>query len=291
MSLTVAVLEPLNATTTSMNWEKESSFSYASSLRSLAKMTSAKSTRPTTSTSRSCMVRVASWLLMICTNSCLEMALLPSSSSTSLKIFSSFDFAYCTARSSRSAAATALTTSHKTPISMFITVSVAMRTNTSSSNMRGIPSCWRASASELMSSSRAPLIHRVCMPASTESKYCVPASVPWSSCWKAMAKTYSTTPSSSSIKPTHLAAETMPLTRIMSSGMARRSRAMRAMRVSRTSRRSRSIVFPSRCCPPPSNVSPVVRIAMDMTQVSPTISITRAKSKQNHASLKQFLFS
>mmetsp|Transcript_46758 Transcript_46758/g.130181 ORF Transcript_46758/g.130181 Transcript_46758/m.130181 type:complete len:271 (-) Transcript_46758:287-1099(-) len=250
---------------------------------SFAKMTSAKSTSPTTSTSRSCMVRVASPFSMIFTNSDLEMFWLWSSSSTLSKILRSFDLAYAMAKSSLSAAATALTTSHSTPMSMFITVRVAMRRNKSNRSITGTLSCCKAVTRSLTSSSNAPLIHKVCMEPSTEKKKRSPTGLPLRIWQKMMAKTYSTPPSSTNVKKTDRAAEHRPFTRITSSGTARRSRAMRAMRVSRTSRNTRrTLVLPR----PVLAVSDCVRYTERViTQVSSTISATRSKSKQNQGSL------
>mmetsp|Transcript_66631 Transcript_66631/g.206030 ORF Transcript_66631/g.206030 Transcript_66631/m.206030 type:complete len:274 (+) Transcript_66631:450-1271(+) len=236
------------------------------------------------------MVRVASLFSMTFTNSSLEMFLLPSVSSTSSKILCSFIRAYCTARSSRSAAATALTTSHRTPISMFITVSVAMRRKKSRASIRKTLSCCRAVDSSLTSSKSAPLIHSVCMPSSTEPKCCFPTSVPLQSCWKPMENMYTTTANSKSIRPTQRMADTIPFTRIMSSGIARSSRAMRAMRVKRNNRKTRRTdVLPNPTLFAAS-ASLFINRTTVMTQVSDTMRITKAKSKQNHLSLRQSRF-
>mmetsp|Transcript_8652 Transcript_8652/g.18881 ORF Transcript_8652/g.18881 Transcript_8652/m.18881 type:complete len:224 (+) Transcript_8652:1915-2586(+) len=125
-SFTVALLEPRNWRTTCMNSLK---FKVRGSplLSSSAKMKSAKSTSPMTSTSTSLRASVASLLARICSNSTFDIVPSPSWSilvSTSCILF----FTKSTVNVSFSVAATALTTSVRTPISMFIKVRAAKRT-------------------------------------------------------------------------------------------------------------------------------------------------------------------
>mmetsp|Transcript_26620 Transcript_26620/g.84454 ORF Transcript_26620/g.84454 Transcript_26620/m.84454 type:complete len:354 (+) Transcript_26620:346-1407(+) len=127
MSFTVAVFDPRKESTTSI---KSPKLNCTSSMPSSdSKMKSARSTNPHTSTStllRSC---TAASLSMIALNSLLEIMWSPSSSRPPCsRIARNPSLTVPTVICSFSTAATALTTSHSTPISMFMTVSAARST-------------------------------------------------------------------------------------------------------------------------------------------------------------------
>mmetsp|Transcript_82772 Transcript_82772/g.229791 ORF Transcript_82772/g.229791 Transcript_82772/m.229791 type:complete len:357 (-) Transcript_82772:625-1695(-) len=128
MSFTVAVFVPRNESTISMNSGNFSCFSSCSPY-SCAKMKSAKSTRPYTSTFTASRSLVASGLSIMASNSDLEIIWLPSVSKPPLSMMSMKpSLTVATAIVSLSVAATALTTSHSTPISMFMTMRAAKQT-------------------------------------------------------------------------------------------------------------------------------------------------------------------
>mmetsp|Transcript_19287 Transcript_19287/g.55991 ORF Transcript_19287/g.55991 Transcript_19287/m.55991 type:complete len:200 (+) Transcript_19287:658-1257(+) len=113
------------------------------------------------------------------------------------------------------------------------------------------------------------------------------SSVSMVSCVKAMANTYSSRQSRHSVKKTDRVAAAIPLIRIMSSGIARRSRAILAMRVSRASRKTRRIdALPK----PPELAPPMIRIRPVVTHVSTTITNTSTESKANQVSFNPLRF-
>mmetsp|Transcript_103533 Transcript_103533/g.288273 ORF Transcript_103533/g.288273 Transcript_103533/m.288273 type:complete len:200 (-) Transcript_103533:128-727(-) len=143
MSFTVAVFVPRSCITTSMKLGKVSCLLPSSSTgaASSSKMKSARSTKPTTSTSTSCRALVASGLTRIFSNSALEMCLFPSLSKVKT-MSANFRFTKLTAISSFSTAATTLTTSTSTPISMFMMVRAARSTKnkkTAAKTMLSLP--------------------------------------------------------------------------------------------------------------------------------------------------------
>mmetsp|Transcript_85226 Transcript_85226/g.264832 ORF Transcript_85226/g.264832 Transcript_85226/m.264832 type:complete len:328 (+) Transcript_85226:215-1198(+) len=129
MSFTVATFDPRSERTVSMKSGK--AICTSAPWSSAWKMKSARSTRAYTSTSTFESKCTASGLSRISTNSCLEIMLSPSlSMPPRAMIPMKPSFTVATAICSLSVAATALTTSHRTPISMFMTVRADNSTKT-----------------------------------------------------------------------------------------------------------------------------------------------------------------
>mmetsp|Transcript_28798 Transcript_28798/g.61194 ORF Transcript_28798/g.61194 Transcript_28798/m.61194 type:complete len:289 (-) Transcript_28798:580-1446(-) len=256
----------------------------ASSSSWSSKMKSTKSTTPTGSTPTSSKARAASGLARICMNSSLEICMSQFASSCS-RICCSLPVTKVTTISSFSVLATALTTSQSTPISMFITVSAARRTKKPKSSKQTPLSLPISLQTAARLSSKVPYTRREYMDIPTLSKYLAPMMVSADNCVKAIAKTYMMMIKRHITKKTDRIADTIPLMRIMSSGM---ERSIRAMRDNRSRRKSRKMeAFPPR--PPPPEPPDRVRIAF-ITQVSITIMKTRIESKVNHPSRRPFLF-
>mmetsp|Transcript_68205 Transcript_68205/g.197569 ORF Transcript_68205/g.197569 Transcript_68205/m.197569 type:complete len:232 (-) Transcript_68205:1528-2223(-) len=131
MSFTEALFVPRRARTSSTNFWKLKSLSFftsssSSSSSSFPKMNSMLSTRPKGSTPLPCNDLHASLSWSNLVKSSLEMVASLSTRSTPTAFFQAFSkcaLMTCTAMVSFSLAATALTTSHNTPMSMFMTVS------------------------------------------------------------------------------------------------------------------------------------------------------------------------
>mmetsp|Transcript_86097 Transcript_86097/g.240743 ORF Transcript_86097/g.240743 Transcript_86097/m.240743 type:complete len:279 (+) Transcript_86097:1107-1943(+) len=276
MSFIMAGFELRSCSAMSKNSEKLSSLSWPGS--SSVKMKSASSTIPTTSTSTARNALTATSDSKIAKNSFLEISRFPSVSIASTT-FPSLSCTRLTAISSRSTAATALTTSHSTPISMFITVSAPR--STKSRKMAGMtkPSSPRSPSTSPILSSSVPWISNVYMLLGTELKYFSPFLVPAVSCVKAIAKTYIRIKSKQRVKKTERMAATIPLMRIMSSGMARSSLAILATRDKRKRRTNlRTDALPM---PPPPAPPPAASMKRVSTHVSNTIMRTSVESKTN----------
>mmetsp|Transcript_47295 Transcript_47295/g.110506 ORF Transcript_47295/g.110506 Transcript_47295/m.110506 type:complete len:265 (-) Transcript_47295:376-1170(-) len=195
-----------------------------------------------------------------------------------------------TCKASFSASATAVITSQRTPMSMFMMVmaETIMNKYISPRPRYSSVSIIIFSISETESRS-VPCRSRLCMAPGTCLKYFSPTAVPTSAVLKAMAKTYRQMPSRIRVKPTDRAALQIAFTIIRSSGKNRMRRAIRNSRVKRSNRAIRRIeASPKMVVPPPEPA--IARTTMFMTQVSATIMNTRAKSKANQASLKQLHF-
>mmetsp|Transcript_64219 Transcript_64219/g.206871 ORF Transcript_64219/g.206871 Transcript_64219/m.206871 type:complete len:279 (+) Transcript_64219:530-1366(+) len=247
------------------------------------KISSAMSTRPTGSTPTSCSTEQASALSRTAMSSCLLIwkSLL---SSICSRIACIFRIVKPNSMSSRSTSATALTTSQSTPISMFITVSAARSTNTKKRTKQRVFSLPILVQMNSRLSRKTPKISKEYMDSVTLLKKSAPISDPFASCVKAIAKMYMMTTSRPMTKPTERMAESMPLMRIISSGMERSIRASRESRISRKSRRMEALPRPP--VPPlPSRIWTV-----SITQVSMTIMKTRQESKTNHRSFNPSRF-
>mmetsp|Transcript_32374 Transcript_32374/g.89267 ORF Transcript_32374/g.89267 Transcript_32374/m.89267 type:complete len:253 (+) Transcript_32374:269-1027(+) len=214
-------------------------------------------------------------------NSSLEMYSLQSSSSRD-STCCNFSVTAFTTMPSFSASETALTTSQSTPISMFITVSAerTMKTKYSTKQKKLLSS--RVSHMKARLSRNTPWISSEKKEVPTVSKWVSPAGVPMASCVKAMANMYMTTSKRNMTVNTERMPATMPLTRIISSGIILMRR---AIRVSLSSLKSRRMVtFPST---PRAPAPPKAAMIAVMSQVSMTIMKTSAESKTNQASRRQ----
>mmetsp|Transcript_85298 Transcript_85298/g.241867 ORF Transcript_85298/g.241867 Transcript_85298/m.241867 type:complete len:276 (+) Transcript_85298:403-1230(+) len=128
MSRTVAVLLPRCCSTSFMNSLNPSCLLYSRPLSSLWKITSAKSTSPTTSTPASWRCLAVSLLSRMCSSSSLEMSPSPFwSSPVSSSTCRTFSFTNDTTRCSFSATETLLTTSTSTPTRRFSRSSAEIR--------------------------------------------------------------------------------------------------------------------------------------------------------------------
>mmetsp|Transcript_46766 Transcript_46766/g.85603 ORF Transcript_46766/g.85603 Transcript_46766/m.85603 type:complete len:248 (-) Transcript_46766:887-1630(-) len=213
-SLTVAVLVIRSCKTISMKSTKEmllsSCFSSSSSpsfaafprravLRNVinvassvvsfsSKMMSAKSTRVTTSTSTAFSASTASLFCSILKNS--DFCSFPSVFSSPSRFITSckMDFTQLTLIASFSAAATAVMTSQRTPMSMFMTV-MAARTMKRYINIIPMTLCSCSdSKTALTSSSNVPCKKRLCIAVITFENFSSPRSVSFRVCTIAMPK-------------------------------------------------------------------------------------------------------
>mmetsp|Transcript_99501 Transcript_99501/g.302116 ORF Transcript_99501/g.302116 Transcript_99501/m.302116 type:complete len:279 (-) Transcript_99501:110-946(-) len=241
------------------------------------KISSAMSTRPTGSTPTSCSTEQASALSRTAMSSCLLIwkSLL---SSICSRIACIFRIVKPNSMSSRSTSATALTTSQSTPISMFITVSAARSTNTKKRTKQRVFSLPILVQMNSRLSRKTPKISKEYMDSVTLLKKSAPISDPFASCVKAIAKMYMMTTSRPMTKPTERMAESMPLMRIISSGMERSILAILESLSSLNSRRMEVPPMPE-LLPPP-----VITITEVITQFSKTIISTSAESKMNQPS-------
>mmetsp|Transcript_60736 Transcript_60736/g.144653 ORF Transcript_60736/g.144653 Transcript_60736/m.144653 type:complete len:208 (+) Transcript_60736:1470-2093(+) len=193
-------------------------------------------------------------------------------------------FTKLTTISSFSKAATLLTTSQRTPMSMFITVRDASKTNKKKITVQSLESLLILCCNQLMSSNKVPCSHNVYMDCSTvrnSSLLCLASARSWVI---AIAKTYMRMSNSNRVKTTDLLAASMPLIKIINSGMARKRRAILAILV----RRRRRAILRTEVLPaPPPAPAPVRSVIPVMIQVSETIMNTRPESNRNHASFKQ----
>mmetsp|Transcript_15723 Transcript_15723/g.45410 ORF Transcript_15723/g.45410 Transcript_15723/m.45410 type:complete len:244 (+) Transcript_15723:277-1008(+) len=170
---------------------------------------------------------------------------------------------------------------------MFIRVSAASKTK----SRNKAPNIGLSSPSfdngAPMLSINVPNTNSVYIESGTFAKNSFPTSVPTVNCVNAIAKMYINPHNKARVKNTDLVAATMPLIRIMSSGMARNNRAILAMRDSLASRAIRRIeAFPSPPEPDPTEPS----ITMVSTHVSITIMKTSMLSNTNQPSLSPSRF-
>mmetsp|Transcript_2492 Transcript_2492/g.6334 ORF Transcript_2492/g.6334 Transcript_2492/m.6334 type:complete len:208 (-) Transcript_2492:783-1406(-) len=175
-SLTVAAQDPRMSRMISMNLPKDSGFGTPSSA-SPSKMRSAQSTRPATSTPTSWSAFVAAAFSRRRPNSALEIWQSPSTSSLRT-MSSSFVLTRFTASSSFSTAATLLTTSQRTPMSMFMTVRAPRRMKIKKMSAIGTLSLTMSSIRTPTLSSKVPRRRSVYMECRIEEKYLVPTSRP-----------------------------------------------------------------------------------------------------------------
>mmetsp|Transcript_33808 Transcript_33808/g.98304 ORF Transcript_33808/g.98304 Transcript_33808/m.98304 type:complete len:276 (+) Transcript_33808:844-1671(+) len=189
-----------------------------------------------------------------------------------------------TRASSRSAAATAETTSHNTPMSMFITMRAANAMNNMKITAKIGWALPMSSKTGPRLSRNTPVNRRLYMDLGMLPKRLTPAEettgLPDVNCVNAMANMYSKMTRSTKVNTTDLVAAIMPLIKIMSSGIVRN---MRAKRDNRSNRNNRNIEALKKSGFPPASSKMEV-----MTHVSMTIKKTKAESKQNHPSFKQF---
>mmetsp|Transcript_79533 Transcript_79533/g.165158 ORF Transcript_79533/g.165158 Transcript_79533/m.165158 type:complete len:329 (-) Transcript_79533:608-1594(-) len=283
MCLTLAVLLPLKSRINSINSVKPNGLSSGSPLSLFSEnIVSAISMIPKTSTPVSSRTRQASGFCTIFKNSSLEMrppSLLPINVKRSLIL----SFTKLMAKASFSVAATALTTSHKTPMSMFMTVIADIKTKSQNSIARAGLSCPTARTRGPRLSMKVPSMSNVYIDLTTLLKYLSPTAVESVNCRKAMPKTYSTIMRRQSVKKTERVAAAIPLRRMSNSGMARKSRTIRAIRESRSKRAILRIdAFPME----PEAPWPTTSISPDISQPSKTIIKTRQESNTNQASFK-----
>mmetsp|Transcript_82549 Transcript_82549/g.252261 ORF Transcript_82549/g.252261 Transcript_82549/m.252261 type:complete len:273 (-) Transcript_82549:85-903(-) len=183
--------------------------------------------------------------------------------------------------------ATALTTSHNTPINMFITVRLDSSTNNQINAAQCGTSCPTSRTTWPKLSMKVPSMSNVYIASITEPKYLAPMSSSSVNCLKAMPKTYKRITSKQSVNMTERVAATMPLTRMSSSGIARNSRTILAILDSLSNRAIRKMeALPN----PPPEPPPAASITAFINHVSTTIMKTKLESKTNQPSLRQFLF-
>mmetsp|Transcript_31842 Transcript_31842/g.93113 ORF Transcript_31842/g.93113 Transcript_31842/m.93113 type:complete len:209 (+) Transcript_31842:1467-2093(+) len=120
----------------------------------------------------------------------------------------------------------------------------------------------------------------------TVEKNSSPVGVWMLACLRTIAKTYSSTTRRRSVKNTERTAATMPLIKMIISGMERSSRAMRATLDKRSSRNilTRVALPRSRVCVLPLASSATTTLT---THVSSTMTMTKQVSKTNHTSFRQ----
>mmetsp|Transcript_105598 Transcript_105598/g.327888 ORF Transcript_105598/g.327888 Transcript_105598/m.327888 type:complete len:254 (-) Transcript_105598:286-1047(-) len=237
---------------------------------------------PTGSTSTSFRALATSACWRIVMNSVREMRSSWSSSSCE-RTLCSFSVTLPTCSASFSASATALTTSQRMPMSMFIRVSADREMNMRKSTKQTALSSRMAVHMSSRLSRKTPWISKVYMEVETESKKRLPRSDPAASCVKAIAKTYMKAVMRNRTVMTDRMADNMPLTRISSSGMTRIIRTMRVSLRSLKSLRMETLLKLSE----PS--TPAMTITMVKIHVSPTIMNTKQESKTNQASRRQSL--
>mmetsp|Transcript_55339 Transcript_55339/g.139897 ORF Transcript_55339/g.139897 Transcript_55339/m.139897 type:complete len:246 (-) Transcript_55339:554-1291(-) len=167
---------------------------------------------------------------------------------------------------------------------MFITVMAAMRMNTKNNTAANAFSARTSFMKKETLHSKVPRKSKVYMASGTMLKYFSPSGVPAQSCVKPTPNTYMTMISKHKVNKTDRNAAAMALISVMSSGVARRSRATRAMRKSLNSRKRRKMEES-----PPSDakaeVPPLVTTTRLMTHVSKTIMGTKSESRRNQRSL------
>mmetsp|Transcript_107096 Transcript_107096/g.299795 ORF Transcript_107096/g.299795 Transcript_107096/m.299795 type:complete len:370 (+) Transcript_107096:1094-2203(+) len=282
MFFTFAVLQPRNSKITCTNSAN------SSCVLSSVKIPSAWSINPTESTPTSSSNLQTCGFSRESNNSAFE--ILPSCSSSAWANNKAMrSLTNCTVNVSLSVAATALTTSHKTPMSMFITVN---DDNSTKSHMRAAHTGTSLPTSRTRPprlSIKVASIKRVYIDASTVLKYSSPTFVLSASCLKAIPNTYNRMRSKHNVKNTERVAATIPRMRISNSGIARKSLTILAILESRINRAMRNMEALPRA--PPAPAPPSINMAADKAQVSNTIISTKAESKTNHASLTVFRFS
>mmetsp|Transcript_124087 Transcript_124087/g.310176 ORF Transcript_124087/g.310176 Transcript_124087/m.310176 type:complete len:209 (-) Transcript_124087:710-1336(-) len=171
---------------------------------------------------------------------------------------------------------------------MFIIVSAPMRMNIAK-RIEASQLSARVSAMKMETlSNKVPCMNKVYMDSATDEKYFLPNSVAENNCVNVTENTYITTINRKSVKKTDLRAAVIALSNVMSSGIARRSRATRAMRASRNSRIKRKSdesleKLPAACMP-------TSEVTMLITQVSTTVIATNVESNTNHRSLNPLHF-
>mmetsp|Transcript_91688 Transcript_91688/g.186652 ORF Transcript_91688/g.186652 Transcript_91688/m.186652 type:complete len:320 (-) Transcript_91688:377-1336(-) len=247
-------------------------------------MKSTLSTIPSGSTSSSCSTLQASLRSRICRNSVLETCK-SQSSSISFMICCSFSCTKLIIMLSFSVEATPATTSQSTPINMFMMVSAEMRIKRLKTTKQTRLSSSKALQIPARSSSKVPCTHKVNMDFGTFGKYSSPAtSTPSANSVRAIANMYIMMMRRAITKNTDRMAATIPLIRIMSSGM---ERSILAMRESLSSRKSRRIEVPPK---PELPELPMLSMIAGNAQVSRAIIKTRQESNMNQPSLSPSRF-
>mmetsp|Transcript_15772 Transcript_15772/g.28746 ORF Transcript_15772/g.28746 Transcript_15772/m.28746 type:complete len:213 (+) Transcript_15772:314-952(+) len=187
---------------------------------------------------------------------------------------------------SLSTSETLLTTSTRTPTSMFINIRVANRMK-SKMSMPLIASSLAMSFTNSAKSGSVPRSSSVFQASTKVGKNFLPIRVPSVSCLNAMAKTYTIQHKRHSVKNTDRAAPVIPLMSIISSGIAVNSFAIRAILLSLKRRNT----FSTETLPKASgDETPSIKTMSVSTHVSPTISNASALSNTNHVSPKQWIF-
>mmetsp|Transcript_3631 Transcript_3631/g.8351 ORF Transcript_3631/g.8351 Transcript_3631/m.8351 type:complete len:255 (+) Transcript_3631:651-1415(+) len=179
---------------------------------------------------------------------------------------------------------TFVTTSQMIPISMFRRVKLLRNMKIRKSKIMSHDSARISVTLSDTASRKVPWISSTHIDSPTFGN--VAASLGWPSACvlKMMPKTYVRTMSSTTVTATERKARVKPLMSVITSGTSRRSRATRPILVSRRSRSMRRtdrlpMAGSDTLLPDKSQIG-------SMTQVSPTMSTTRTKSKQNQGSVK-----
>mmetsp|Transcript_21057 Transcript_21057/g.46403 ORF Transcript_21057/g.46403 Transcript_21057/m.46403 type:complete len:227 (-) Transcript_21057:890-1570(-) len=177
-------------------------------------------------------------------------------------------------------------TSQRTPISMLRTVYVLMPMNMMKSAVKKEDSSLSKFATSATASRKTPWIRSDHIEVKTVGKYSSSSSGKLAACvLKAIPKTYRSATSRERVTKTDCIAAMMPLSSVTTSGTARSRRVTRVSRKSRRLRRMDKLLKLLRDLPWGPASSKTIGSRID----SPTMMMTRIRSKRNHRSFRASL--